>query len=155
MSEGDKLLFVNDDAVFGADAFKILSRAEHEFDRLGVIGPKGSIWRDCKHEAFVNGTGKVDVVSGFAFLVSAKIFDQVGGIDVEYTPAGCEEVDFCFKVSAAGYQNYAHEKIPIKTEPAHGISARNESIHYFNSTITTRELHLKNTAYLRQKWSKA
>lgn len=152
MAEGDFLLFVNDDALFGQNVLPSFRDCYSSKTNLGVVGPRGSMWKNCKHEEFAKATGPVDVVSGYAFMVPTRLFDEVGGIDCYYTPAGCEEVDFCFKVAAAGYVNYVDTRIEITTEPAHGISARNEEIKYFKNTINTRDLHLRNTSYLRTKW---
>lgn len=43
-----------------------------------------------------------DYVSGAALLIDHALFDQVGGFDIRYAPAYCEDMDLAFAVRAAG-----------------------------------------------------
>lgn len=43
-----------------------------------------------------------DYVSGAALMISRELWDSVGGLSREYTPAYYEDTDLCFKVRAAG-----------------------------------------------------
>lgn len=43
-----------------------------------------------------------DYVSGAALLIDRNLFDQVGGFDLRYAPAYCEDLDLAFAVREAG-----------------------------------------------------
>lgn len=44
----------------------------------------------------------VDYVSGAALLIEKSLFDKVGGFDMRYAPAYCEDMDLAFAVKAHG-----------------------------------------------------
>lgn len=49
--------------------------------------------------------GPVDIIPGAFIFVKRAIYKQVEGFDEEYFMYG-EDIDFCYKVLQAGYQNY-------------------------------------------------
>jgi GT2 family glycosyltransferase len=150
LAEGELLLFLNDDVVVKEDSIKLLSSSIN--DQIVMVGPKGSVWENGKHSYYTENDD-VNVISGFAFMIKSNIFDLIGGIDINFTPAGYEEVDLSFKVIKFGYQLKIVSEASFITNPVHGISAKNTQINYFNNSINTKVLHDKNTNYFKLKWN--
>lgn len=46
----------------------------------------------------------VDACGGFAFVVRASLFRELGGFDVAFSPYGWEEVDLCLRARRLGYE---------------------------------------------------
>jgi GT2 family glycosyltransferase len=156
LAEGEVLAFINDDVIVGVNALEKMYEYLNNNDNIAEVGPKGGLWHK-EQSGDRRGLEKVeeaDEISGFCFMTKASVFDEVGGIDVNYTPAGFEEIDYSFKVRKAGYKCVVIPNLDIQTEPNHGISARNTDIKYFNNTINTKNLHEKNKKYFLSKWYK-
>ena len=149
LAEGDLLLFLNDDVVLEKNDLHLLKFAIN--DNVVMVGPKGSVWDKGEHVRY-SDNDDVNVISGFAFMIKSKVFDEIGGVDINFTPAGYEEVDLSFKVLKSGYLLKTVPGSKFTTNPVHGISAKNTDIQYFNSNINTRELHDRNTKYFKEKW---
>jgi glycosyltransferase involved in cell wall biosynthesis len=156
LAEGDLLLYVNDDVRIGPDAIKRMSEVMREDAIIGMLGPKGALWKDGEHLRFVGEIHdeEADAIAGFCFLLRTSVFDQVGGFDNAYTPAGLEEIDMAYAVRKLRKKCLVVAGLDIQTEPAHGISAQNTTIHYLNSKVTTQDLHLRNKKYFLEKWGK-
>jgi len=155
MAEGEILCYINDDVAVGKQSVEALCDLLVD-PQVGEVGPAGSYWVDLQHHSFAEGTQPVesDVISGFCFLVRSATFRQLGGFDVEYSPAGFEEIDFSLRVRQAGLNCVVHPGVDIKHFHHHGVSAQKVDIAYLNKTIDTETLHAKNSAYFRQKWAK-
>ena len=157
MSQYDYVLFMNDDVILKDDsALNEMLNLLNTNPEIGNIGPQGSFWKNFEHEKFYteNVPGKADVVSGFFFITKKSVFKKIGGFDNNYTPAGCEEIDYCFNVTKNKYLNYIYPTDSILHSTVHGISARDTDIKYLDKTINTKVLDLKNKEYLKNKWSK-
>lgn len=155
LAEAESLLYVNDDAVLGPESVERLREALWSAPDVGEVGPKGGRWhRDQSGERTgLERVEEADEISGFCFMLRAEAFDQVGGFDIRYTPAGCEEIDMSFAIRNKGWRCLVVPGLDIRTEPAHGISARDTTIRYLNnSAVNTRELHKRNTALFLSKW---
>ncbi len=155
MAEGDHLLFVNDDVTLGKNSVETLSEYLTQHPDVGVVGPKGAMWKNGEHERFAGMTQieEADAIAGFCFMTTAQAFDSVGGIDIAYTPAGMEEIDYCFMLKKAGLKRVVIPNLDIVTEPAHGISAQNTTIEYLTSKVSTTDLHARNKKYFCKKWN--
>lgn len=154
LAEGEYLLFVNDDVTLGENAVEVLMKALEDEKDLGVVGPKGAMWKNVEFTEHV-GLEKpsyADVILGFCFMVRSADFDKVGGVDINFTPAGMEEIDFCYSIRKHDLKIKVIPGLNIFTEPRHGISARNTTITYLNSKVNTRELHERNKTYFKNKW---
>ena len=154
MAEGEYLCYLNDDVSLGTNSIEVL--LEHFNNPLvGEVGPEGSYWRDCAHHSFPESKEPVvtDVVSGFCFLVRSQVFHALGGFDIAYSPAGCEEIDFSYRIRQAGLQCLVDPTVNIKHFHHHSVSSQKMDIHYLSKTIGTEELHERNTAYFRKKWA--
>lgn len=155
LADGEILCYLNDDVSVGPGALESLATQLMADPLIGQIGPAGSYWRDCKHERFVetNVPTEADVVSGFCFLLRSETFNRLGGFDVNYTPAGCEEIDLSYRVRQSGLKCIVDPRSAFKHFHHHGVSALNTDIHYMGKVIDTITLHERNSAYFRNKWA--
>jgi GT2 family glycosyltransferase len=155
LAEGDFLLFVNDDVVIEGNSIEQMVQEFKKNEKLAIVGPQGSIWKNGEHFQYGNDKNILDVnvISGFCFMVRTIFFDEIGGFDTNYTPAGFEEIDFCFKTLQSGFQLKMLNGLKVFTEPVHGISGKKEDIIYFNNKINTVDLNEKNKKYFRKKWN--
>lgn len=154
LADGDILCYLNDDVSVGPGALETLANQLVADPLVGQIGPAGSYWRDCKHERFVetDRPTEADVVSGFCFLLRTATFHKLGGFDVNYTPAGCEEIDLSYRVRQSGLKCIVDPSADFKHFHHHGVSAQNTDIHYMGKVVDTVTLHARNSAYFREKW---
>ena len=154
MAEGEFLCYLNDDVSVGSDALERLIK-HFEDPEIGEVGPEGSYWKKCAHHSFYEGKlpAITDVISGFCFIVRAKIFHSLGGFDVNFSPAGCEEVDFSYRIRQSGLKCLVDPIVSIKHFHHHGVSAQKVVIKFFGNLIDTEELHKRNSAYFRSKWN--
>ena len=154
LAEGDYLFYLNDDVTIGEDSVEKLVEYLQVNKDTGMIGPKGAKWQNGKHHKFVGELSieEADAISGFSFMTPSHIFDKVGGFDINYTPAGYEEIDYAFKVRSKGFKCIVMPSLNIYTEPAHGISAQNTTIKYLTSSINTLDLNERNKKYFMKKW---
>jgi len=59
----------------------------------------------------------VDFLSGASLAISRAAYDAIGGLDEGFTPAYFEDVDWCYRVRAAGFQlMYAPDSVLIHHE---------------------------------------
>ena len=155
MAEAPVLCYLNDDVSVGKGSLESLYEQLTADLQIGEIGPSGSYWKDCAHHRYVEGSAPIsaDVVLGFCFLMRATTFHELGGFDINYSPAGCEEIDMSYKIRAAGMKCIVDPSVPIKHYHHHGVSAYRVDITYLGKTIDTHTLHEHNTAYFRKKWA--
>jgi GT2 family glycosyltransferase len=154
MAQGEYLCYVSDDVRVGPKAIETLSQVLDAEKEVAEVGPKGDIYSNGRPDKYV-GLDKPeysDVISGFLFLVRAKAYFEVGGFDIAYSPAGCEEVDFSFSLRKFGWKCKVIPHLDITHNEYHGVSAHRTDIEYLNSKIDTLELHERNTKYFLSKW---
>ena len=74
----------------------------------GIIWSDGSGWNygrlDNPDKAEYNYVKDVDYISGAAILLSAELWNRIGGFDERFAPAYCEDSDLAFEVRKAGYR---------------------------------------------------
>lgn len=155
LATGEVLCYLNDDVSIGKNAIETLYEYLISNPEIGEIGPAGSYWKNCEHHSFVDSEIPIesDVVSGFCFLIKARVFHELGGFDIEYSPAGCEEIDLSYKVRKAGLKCFVYPKVDIHHYHHHGVSAQKIDIHYLGKVIDTETLHQVNSAYFKKKWA--
>jgi GT2 family glycosyltransferase len=155
MADAPVLCYLNDDVSIGPRALESLYDQLMADPLIGEIGPSGSYWKDCAHDRYVEGSEptSADVVLGFCFLLRATTFHELGGFDVNFSPAGCEEIDLSYRIRAAGMKCVVDPSAHIKHYHHHGVSAYRVDITYLGKTIDTLTLHERNTAYFRKKWA--
>jgi GT2 family glycosyltransferase len=154
MSEGEHLCFVSDDVRIGKNAIEQLVSALDTRPEVDEVGPRGDLYENGKSLRFVGITEPeyTDVISGFLFLVREVAYWKVGGFDVNYTPAGCEEIDFSFAIRKGGGKCLVLPNLDITHNEYHGVSAHRTNIRYFENEIDTLDLHEKNSSYFLKKW---
>jgi hypothetical protein len=69
---------------------------------LGLTGGGGGYYENVLKP---NDMGPVDIIPGAFIFIKREIYEHVEGLDEEYFMYG-EDIDFCYKVLKAGYQNY-------------------------------------------------
>ena len=155
LAEGKALLYLNDDVSVGEGAVEGLWNVLNSAPDVGVVGPRGSNWQGAEHHEFVDATDTVvqaGVVSGFCFMLKSDVLHQLGGFDVNYTPAGFEEIDLSRAAEAHGYRNLVVPKVEFHHYHHHGVSAYSKDIIYFRQSINTKDLHVRNKAHFANKW---
>jgi len=154
LAEGEYLCYSNDDVEVGPGAVETLVQVLKENDDVGEVGPKGGRWEaDGSGERLgLKKIEEVDEVSGFFFVLKRKVFDEVGGFDVAYTPALFEEIDMSFRVRSLGYRCFVVPHLNIRHHPRYGISDNDEPISFLNRTISKRELQERNKKIFAEKW---
>lgn len=123
---GDHLLLLNNDAaLLPGSLANAVSRLEKN-ERYGAVGGKiiladgslqeaGSIiWRDgsclgygrgrCPDEPEFQFLRIVDYCSGAFLLIRRHLFESLGRLDEDYSPAYYEESDFCLRLAETGFQ---------------------------------------------------
>lgn len=153
MAEGDALCFLNDDVAVGPGAMAALLEALAR-DNVGQVGPRGARWKQGAHDRFVGEqeVEEADAISGFLFLIRAGLFRSLGGFDVNYSPAGFEEIDMSFAIRRAGRKCLVVPGLDVKHYHHHGVSAYRSDIQYLGHTIDSTALHERNKAYFMKKW---
>jgi GT2 family glycosyltransferase len=154
LAEGDALMFLNDDVSIGKDGVEELYRVLCSRPDAGEVGPKGSNWKGAEHDCYVvsDEIAEADVISGFCFMLKSRVFHALGGFDVNYTPAGFEEIDMSYTIRKHGMKCLVVPNLRIHHYHHHGVSSQLMDIRYFNETIDTETLHLRNKAYFTAKW---
>lgn len=152
---GEYLCFANDDVEIGPGAVEAMREALEADETVGQVGPAGGRWFRRQSGARVGLTRieEADEISGWLFMVKRSVFDLVGGVDVAYTPALCEEIDLSFAIRQAGYKclvlpglNAAHHHIS-------GASSTKRPICAFDMQWDRERLTNRNRSYFETKWS--
>ncbi len=127
----DYILLLNNDTVVHEDFLTELVRVAEEDDSIGAIGPKIcfydapqviestgariNFWTgrgialnwekadDLLDSSSAQKLLSVDYISGACFLIPRRIIEEVGGLDPLYFLYG-EELDWCIRISKAGYR---------------------------------------------------
>lgn len=156
MALGEYLCFVNDDVEIGPGAVEIFARYLADNPDVGEVGPRGGLWseRGPGRRVGISGIEDADEVSGFFFMTPRKVFDAVGGFDVAYTPALMEEIDYSFRVRAAGY---AARVIPHPSVVHHhvkGASSTDLPIEALGFSLCRDALTQRNRRHFAKKWGR-
>lgn len=140
------LAFLNDDVRVTRGWLTPLLETLAEHPRVAAVGPRvlggdglvqeiGSIiWRDGTTRPFARGAAatsttwrwrrRVDYCSACALVVRRVAWDAVGGFDEGFHPAYYEDVDFCLRLEAAGYEVWVDPRADVvHAESASSTSA--------------------------------
>ena len=128
LARGDILVFLNNDTIVTSGWLESLGSVFREHPDAGLVGAKliypdgrlqeagGIVWRD--GSAWNVGRGEdpdrpefnyfreADYCSGACLAVDRALFEEVGGFDLRFAPAYCEDSDLAFAVRAAGRKVY-------------------------------------------------
>lgn len=154
LANTEVLCYLNDDVSLGVDALETLYELLMSSTNIGQVGPEGVFWKNGKLEGFVKSTqpANADAILGYCFMMRASTFYKVGGFDIAYSPAGCEDIDMSYKIRSEGFKCVVDSNVKIKHFHHHGVSAQKVDITYLGETIDTEALHLRNIKYLKDKW---
>ena len=155
LAEGEFLCFVNDDVQVGPGSIETLSEVLAADPTAGQAGPRGAMWPGVEPGEFVglSEIEEADAISGFMFMTRRSVFDEVGGFDVAFTPAGGEEIDYSFAVKRAGYRCLVVPGLDIVHHGQAGVSSRDTTISFLGREAATADLAKRNMGILRLKWS--
>lgn len=134
-ARGKSLLFLNNDIWrLNSDAFSIALETLHSDKKIGIVGGKIILPDGLLQEAgvFVTqkgihqyGRGKkpdifevnfqrhVDYCSGLFLMTPKDLFHRLGGFDLIYSPAYCEDCDYGLRVNQAGYKVIYEPRIVV------------------------------------------
>jgi GT2 family glycosyltransferase len=154
LAEGEFLCFINDDVELSVDSLAKQVPLIDENPEIGMVGPRGAMWPALEPGTYAgeNTITDVDAISGFMFITRRSIFDAIGGFDVAFTPAGCEEIDFAFAVRHAGFRCTVVPETNVIHHSSGGVSSRDMEIDYLGKRISTSDLAKKNLRLFQEKW---
>lgn len=155
LAEFPLMCFCNDDVEFSQQSINNCINAFAWQDKIGQVGPEGGNWHlDKSGERLgIKEYALVQEISGYFFITSREAFNAVGGFDINYTPAGVEEIDYSFALRSVGYKCVVVPNTGITHHGEHGISnATGKIIKFFDKEIDTITLDKKNKEYFVKKW---
>jgi GT2 family glycosyltransferase len=164
LSQGEYVVFLNNDTVVTADWLEKLLTCLKSDSRIGAAGPKtnslGNQWQVIKNppyrnisemHLFAQGFGasnpakwkSMPWLSGFCLVTTRRLINQIGGFDERFGLGLCEDNDFCLRIRKAGYRL---------------ICAGDTFIHHYQSQtfkengIDRGKMLHENLKKLRAKW---
>lgn len=154
MAQGEYLCFANDDVEIGERTIEKMIEVLQQ-EKIGEVGPKGGQWfrKEAGERVGLKNIEEADEISGWLFMIKRTVFDLVGGFDIAYTPALCEEIDISFAIRKAGYKCLVIPGLDAKHHHISGASSTNRSIKALDIEMGRKELTARNRAYFEQKWS--
>ena len=161
-AKGKYLYFLNNDTIVQPNWLRELVDVFTNNPRAGVVGsavhkPNGLLQEcgvfmfkdyfcttDSKQEpdlSCYNYLRPCDYVSGCSLMTPKKLFEDIGGFDERYSPAYCDDPDYCLSARARGYEIWVQPKSKI--------------LHFGNITYGTlsNSLMERNNSLLREKWA--
>ena len=159
-ARGKYLYFLNNDVVVREGWLSALVETFERHKDAGVVGsrvvrPDGTL-QECGVYVFADGYRtcivadpyldmnsyfkKADYVSGCSLMTPARLFRDIGGFDERFSPAYCDDPDYCFEVARRGFGVY--------------VQPRSEIIHFGSQSYEGRSeaLQIRNNRMLREKW---
>ena len=161
-TKGKILVFLNNDTQVKKDWLKWLLKTFEYDKKIGIVGAKlispngklneagnimfsdGLAWNYGRGEDInlpkFNFLKETDYVSFACAAVRRNVWDLVGGFDIRYAPAYCEDADIAFAVRGKGYKVVYQPKCEV--------------IHYENISHSINNIQLMkvNNIKLYEKW---
>lgn len=161
-AQGKFICFLNNDTQVQPFWLKELLAVFHSNPDAGIVGSKllydDGLLQECGSFVF-KGTHihqdrfdrnpfdskytyvkKCDFVSGAAYLTRKDLWDQIGGLDERFSPAYCDDVDFCLEAKKHGKEIYV---TPFS------LVVHSESKSYSQNKV---KLSAANNIKLQKKW---
>ncbi len=167
ISEGEFLLFLNDDAQMMEGAINSLLHTFETHSETGAAGPKmlypSGLLQEAGCAINIDGTvtmighgddpvlqrynylREVDYVSGVCLMVRKDHFNAVGGFEEAYTPAYYEDVDLCLKLREKGLKIFYNPDSVV----VHHLSATTSGLY---GQKTKLDLVARNRQKLLERW---
>lgn len=137
----DILVFIDNDAYLeasvSAQVFKMLD------GNNGVIGHQG-LFCDDEFNIYTKNTfsQRTDGVSGYFLATKMETFQSVHCFNEEYTPYGCEDIDYCLKVKSAGLSITATSDFPV-------VHTGNQSSNLIDNIVSIK---VRSDLHFKYKW---
>lgn len=96
-------------------------------------------------------TAEVDILSGSTLLIKKEVIDDVNGAFDESYFMYCEDVDLCYRIQQAGYQNYYVPKVSMihyKGESTKKLSYSYMKVFYTAHALFVKKYYPKNLGAL-------
>lgn len=166
-ARGEYIVFLNNDTKVCKNWLSSLLELIESDDNIGLVGSKliypdgrlqeagGIIWNNAtgmnygrfdrpdKHE--YNYVKEVDFISGASIMLRRALWEEIGGFDVRFAPAYCEDVDLAFEIKRRGKK--------VLYQP------KSEIIHFEGVSNGTdvhgsglKKYQLENFIKLKEKW---
>jgi GT2 family glycosyltransferase/glycosyltransferase involved in cell wall biosynthesis len=166
-AKGEFVVFLNNDMVLLPDWLDSLVATISKDSECGMVGSKllnldgtlqeagGIFWNDGSAWNYGRGQNpmapefnykkEVDYCSGASICLRKEVWDSVGGFDVIYAPAYCEESDLAFRLRARGFKTiYQPRSVGIHLE---GVSCGTDT------TQGIKAYQVENQKKLMVRWS--
>lgn len=123
-ASGDYIVFLNNDTLVLPNWLATLIQPMEEANNVGLVGSKllngdgtlqdagGIVWRDATAWNFgrnqdpfapeFNYRKEVDYLTGASIAISSSLWRELGGFDLLFLPAYCEDTDLAFRIRAKG-----------------------------------------------------
>lgn len=102
------LRLVQNDPTVGVVGAKLLYPDGYLQEAGGIIWKDGSAWnygnRQNPGDAEFNYVRETDYVSGAAMMIRVSLWNEIGGFDVRYVPAYCEDSDLAIETRRRGFK---------------------------------------------------
>lgn len=160
-ARGEYLYFLNNDTIVQEKWLSELLRVFELREDAGVVGSKiirsNGTLQECGVYMYTDLTTaerqqdpsldkyaylkKADYVSGCSLLTPTWMFNKIGGFDEIFSPAYCDDPDYCFAVNKLGYSVYVQPKSVL--------------IHFGSVSYQKKsnDLQIRNNKILREKWA--
>lgn len=162
IATGDNLLLLNNDVIVTPNWLPNLIKALYSSPKIGAVGPVTN------HASYGQ---KIDVdyqtdhgiipfareyntsdsskwkkrlkLIGFCLLFKREVFEQIGYLDVRFTPGNYEDDDYCIRIIRKGYELLVCEDTFI-----HHYG----SMSFGKESETLKQLYMTNYLKFKQKW---
>jgi len=105
ISKGEYLILLNDDIVFVEhQKDQWINRLEEGFKEDSLVGISGV------HQLKIPFYEQWVFSLFFCVMIKRNIYEEIGGIDINYNPGYGEDIDFCFRLQKKGYKIYLADK---------------------------------------------
>ena len=156
-SHGEYVLITNDDIVLPENWFSNMKEGFSMFPKVGIVAPVmnyglaeqthiGTIWQ--KNIACpVILTPFKQIIWGVCMLFTKNSIKEIGGFSEDYTIAGGEDLDTCFKIYKQGFNIVVDHRVFIY----HEWGATGRRIY---GNDEREQIYQKNYNKFKKKWSK-